>query len=192
MARGVFLHRTNSIYEDEPERQYQFPHQYLSRASQFIDDWIIYYEPRRGPTGRGYFAIARVEKIIPDPSAANMYLALIEPGSYLEFEQAVPFSSEDGPIERGVLNEAGRIRVALKLRLGQSPYKILTPSLSAGCPMKSLSCPGWTYRTPVSRTSVHHSPLKLIGRGWNTTSRVRSGIARFGSACWMLMIADAQ
>jgi putative restriction endonuclease len=109
MTRGVFLHRADSIYQDEPASQYQFPPQYLSRASQFVGDWIIYYEPRRGPTGRGYFAIARVEKIVPDPSTAGMYLALIEPGSYLEFEQAVPFSDSGGPVERGVLNEVGRI-----------------------------------------------------------------------------------
>lgn len=38
-----------------------------------------------------------------------MYLALIEGGSYLQFERPVPFSGADGPVERGVLNEAGRI-----------------------------------------------------------------------------------
>lgn len=107
--RGVFLHRTDSIYEDDPARQYQFPRQYLSRASQFVGDWILYYEPRRGPTGRGYYAIARVEKIISDPSAPGMHLALIHPGSYLDFETPVPFSDADGPIERGLLNELGRI-----------------------------------------------------------------------------------
>jgi putative restriction endonuclease len=109
MARGIFLHRTDSIYDDRPELQYQFPKQYLSRASQFVGDWIIYYEPRRGPTARGYHAIARVGRIIPDPTADGMYLALIEPGSYLPFERDVPFSGVDGPIERGVLNEAGAI-----------------------------------------------------------------------------------
>lgn len=109
MARGVFLHREDSIYNDLPAERYQFPSQYLSRASQFVGDWIIYYEPRRGPTGKGYFAIARVERIVPDPSAAGMYLALIEAGSYLPFERLVPFSGPDGWPERGVLNEAGRI-----------------------------------------------------------------------------------
>jgi putative restriction endonuclease len=97
------------MYEDQPEEQYQFPSQYLSRASQFVGDWIIYYEPRRGPTAKGYYAIARVERIIPDPSARGMYLALIERGSYLPFERPVAFSGPDGVIERGVLNEAGRI-----------------------------------------------------------------------------------
>lgn len=110
MARGVFLHRTDSIYEDQPELQYQFPKQYLTRASQFVGDWVVYYEPRRGPTAKGYFAIARVERIVPDPAAAGMYLALIEPGSYLPFERTVPFSSgSEGVIERGLLNEAGAI-----------------------------------------------------------------------------------
>lgn len=109
MTRGVFLHREDSRYDDRPAERYQFPRQYLSRASQFVGDWIIYYEPRRGPTGRGYYAIARVERIIPDPTTTDMYIALIEPGSYLPFEQPVPFSGASGVVERGVLNEAGRI-----------------------------------------------------------------------------------
>ena len=92
MTRGVFLHREDSRYDDRPAEQYQFPSQYLSRASQFIGDWIVYYELRRGPTGRGYYAIARVAQIVPDPTAPAMYIALIDPGSYLPFEQSVPFS----------------------------------------------------------------------------------------------------
>ena len=109
MARGVFLHRADSIYEDHPETRYQFTPQYLSRASQFVGDWVLYYEPRRGPTGKGYFAVAKVERIVPDPSAPGMHLALIEPGSYLPFERNVPFSGPEGVVERGLLNEAGRI-----------------------------------------------------------------------------------
>lgn len=109
MTRGVFLHREDSRYDDLPAERYQFPRQYLSRASQFVGDWIIYYEPRRGPTGKGYFAMARVERIIPDPTSADMYIALVEPGSYLPFERHVPFSGANGVVERGVLNEAGRI-----------------------------------------------------------------------------------
>lgn len=109
MARGVFLHREDSRYDDLPAERYQFPRQYLSRASQFVGDWIVYYEPRRGPTGKGYFAIAKVGKIVPDPTERDMHIALIEPGSYLEFERPVPFSGPDGPVERGVLNEQGRI-----------------------------------------------------------------------------------
>jgi putative restriction endonuclease len=109
MGFGVFIHRTDSIYDDSPAEQYQFPSQYLGRVQSCVGDWIIYYEPRKVTATRGYFAVAKVAQVIPDPEAAGMYLALIEPGSYIDFVNAVPFSGPDGVIERGVLNEAGRI-----------------------------------------------------------------------------------
>lgn len=110
MAFGVFIHRSDSIYDDTPAERYQFPPQYLSRVRACIGDWIVYYEPRKVPGTRGYFAVARVEQVIADPSAPGMYFALIEPGSYLDFSNPVPFADGDGAvIERGVLNEAGRI-----------------------------------------------------------------------------------
>jgi putative restriction endonuclease len=109
MAFGVFIHRSDSTYDDSPAERYQFPAQYLSRAQPTEGDWIIYYEPRKVPGTRGYFAVAKVERIIPDPSTSGMYLALIEPGSYLDFANPVPFAGPQGPIETGVLNEEGRI-----------------------------------------------------------------------------------
>ncbi|MET0241383.1 MAG: HNH endonuclease [Sphingobium sp.] len=109
MAFGVFIHRPDSIYDDTPAERYQFPRQYLERARSCVGDWIIYYEPRKVAGTKGYYAFAKVEQVIQDPSAPAMYLALIEPGSYLDFAAPVPFADESGPIERGVLNEAGRI-----------------------------------------------------------------------------------
>jgi hypothetical protein len=46
---GVFIHRADSPYEDSPATQYQFPKQYLSRVSQCVGDWIVYYEPTKVP-----------------------------------------------------------------------------------------------------------------------------------------------
>lgn len=109
MAFGVFIHRSDSIYDDTPAERYQFPKQYLERARACVGDWIIYYEPRKVTGTRGYYAVAKVERIIADPTTSGMYLALIAPGSYLDFASPVPFSDEDGPIERGVLNEVGAI-----------------------------------------------------------------------------------
>lgn len=106
MGYCVFLHKPDSRYDDEPETRYQFPKQYLGRATQAEGDWIVYYEPGGG---RGYFAIARVERIVRDPTNADMHLALIEPGSYLPFERNVPFRSASGVVEQGVLNEKGGI-----------------------------------------------------------------------------------
>ncbi|MEC5292013.1 HNH endonuclease [Aurantimonas sp. C2-6-R+9] len=109
MAFGIFIHRSDSIYDDSPAERYQFPSQYLSRVRASLGDWIIYYEPRKVLDTRGYFAIAKVQDVISDPKATGMYVALIEPGSYLDFPNPVPFSDAKGVIERGVLNEEGRI-----------------------------------------------------------------------------------
>lgn len=109
MGFGLFIHRTDSIYDDSPAERYQFPSQYLSRAKACIGSWIIYYEPRKVVETRGYFAIAKVKQIIPDPNNNGMYFALIEPGSYLDFAEPVPFSGPEGVIEQGILNELGRI-----------------------------------------------------------------------------------
>lgn len=109
MGFGVFIHRADSIYDDSPAEQYQFPSQYLGRAQACLGDWIVYYEPRKVAQTRGYFAVAKVQQIIPDPSAPGMHIAVIEPGSYLDFVNPVPFSGPAGVIETGVLNAGGRI-----------------------------------------------------------------------------------
>ncbi|MDA9477207.1 MULTISPECIES: HNH endonuclease [Bradyrhizobium] len=109
MGFGVFIHRSDSIYDDSPAEQYQFPSQYLRRVEACVGDWIIYYEPSKVAETRGYFAIARVQQVVPDTGTSGMYLAMIEPGSYLDFANPVPFNGPTGPVERGVLNEQGRI-----------------------------------------------------------------------------------
>jgi putative restriction endonuclease len=109
MGFGIFIHRADSIYDDNPAERYQFPSQYLKRAEACVADWIVYYEPRKVTEPRGYFAVAKVQQIIPDPGAPGRYIAVIEPGSYLDFINPVPFSGATGVIETGVLNLEGRI-----------------------------------------------------------------------------------
>jgi putative restriction endonuclease len=109
VAFGVFIHRSDSIYEDSPAERYQFPSQYLARVEACIGDWIIYYEPRKAQDTRGYFAIAKIQQVIPDPGISGMYIAIVEPGSYLDFVNPIPFREADGLIERGLLNEHGKI-----------------------------------------------------------------------------------
>jgi putative restriction endonuclease len=109
MAKGIFVHRHDSSYKDIPAERYQFPRQYLTRVSACIGDWIIYYEPRKIRDTRGYFAVAKVAQVVPDPTAKDMYLALIEPGTYLDFPNSVPFNGPLDLVERGVLNEEGKI-----------------------------------------------------------------------------------
>lgn len=107
MAFAVFMHRADSIYDDSPAERYQFPRQYLSRVTSSIGSWIVYLEPTKVRNSRGYFAVAKVENVIPDPTNPDMYLALIEPGSYIDFSSPVPFRADNGPVERGLLNDAG-------------------------------------------------------------------------------------
>lgn len=109
MAFGVFIHRTDSIYEDIPSEQYQFPRQYLSRAQQCEGGWIVYLEPTKVPNTKGYFAVAKVQEIIQDPRNADMYLAVVEPGTYLDFGDQVPFRDNGTVVEQGLLNDHGNI-----------------------------------------------------------------------------------
>lgn len=109
MAFGVFLHRSDSIYDDSPAERYQFPRQYLSRVKPCIGDWIVYLEPSKVRDSRGYFAVARVQRVIADPKAPGMHLAIIEAGSYLEFVNPVPFRDGVAPVERGLLNDEGKL-----------------------------------------------------------------------------------
>jgi putative restriction endonuclease len=108
MAKGVFLYREDSRYEDRPWAVYQFPAQYLTRAAQMVGDWVIYMEPVKAGR-KGYHAVAKVDRITPDPSSPGMHLAIIDPNSYLDFDHSVPFQSGGDYPERSVLNEAGNV-----------------------------------------------------------------------------------
>ena len=92
MAKGVFIHRQDSIYDDVPAATYQFPSQYLKRVEACIGDWIIYYEPRKVRDTKGYFAVAEVLQIIDDPKVSGMYRALIKPGAIVISAARFPFS----------------------------------------------------------------------------------------------------
>jgi putative restriction endonuclease len=109
MGYGVFIHRTDSIYDDSPAERYQFPRQYLGRVQACVGDWIVYYEPRKVRETRGYYAMARVQQVVNDPTAPGMYFAIIEPGTFLPFASPVAFAPDGSVVERGVLNEHGAI-----------------------------------------------------------------------------------
>src|SRR5690606_14852707 len=107
MVKLVLLHRADSIYDDEPDREYDFPRDYLRAAEDGVGDWIVYSEPvKAGP--RGYFAVARIERIIPNPRTPGRFLAVIEPGSYLEFDRPVSRLHEDRPMESALAYPDGR------------------------------------------------------------------------------------
>lgn len=108
VTKGVFLYREDSRYDDRPWEVYQFPEVYLSRASQMVGDWVIYMEPVKAGR-KGYHAVAKVDRITPDPRNPGMHLAIVDPTSYLEFDRNVPFQARGNYAERSVLNEAGNV-----------------------------------------------------------------------------------
>jgi putative restriction endonuclease len=107
-TKGVFVTGPYSDYGDDPPHFYRFPTRWLNAAQRVIGNWIIYQEPRRAG-GRGYFAVAKVQSIVPDPKEAGMFLALIEPGTFLEFGRDVPFQLDGRAVERGLLDANGRL-----------------------------------------------------------------------------------
>lgn len=106
MTKLVLLHKADSIYEDEPDVEYDFPRAYLKAMTEGVGDWVIYYEPAKaGP--RGYFAVAKLARVVPKPGVEGRFLGLIEPGSYLEFEHEVPRLIDGRPLESALADPAG-------------------------------------------------------------------------------------
>ena len=86
--KGVFDTRPLTEYDDDINLRYHFPNRYLAEAERTKKDWIVYREPRRGGGRQAYVAVARVNRIEPDPSDPGSSYAYVS--DYLEFDQVVP------------------------------------------------------------------------------------------------------
>lgn len=107
MTKLVLLHRTDSIYEDVPDERYDFPRTYLKAVEDGVGDWVVYYEPvKAGP--RGYFAVARIARVVANPGVEGRFLALMEPGTYLEFDRDIPRLQGGRPWEAALTDADGR------------------------------------------------------------------------------------
>lgn len=108
MAKGVFLHRADSIYEDRPDQYYEFPSaRYLAAVQQIVGDWIVYYEPGKHVRSRRYFAAAFVDSIVPSPGKPDRLRAIVRPGSYIEFDLDVPRALDGRPFESALAGKDG-------------------------------------------------------------------------------------
>lgn len=106
---GVFVHRRDTHYADQPDVRYQFPSQYLSRAKQFESDWAVYYEPVKAGA-RGFYALGFVDRIVPDPILPKMFVAEIRGDSYLDFAKPVPHKIDGVLVESGLSNAQAAVR----------------------------------------------------------------------------------
>lgn len=176
MAFGVFIHRTDSIYEDVPSEQYQFPKQYLTRAKQCVGSWIVYLEPSKVRETKGYFAVAKVQEIIPDPQNNDLYLAIIEKGSYLDFGDPVPFNENGLIVEQGLLNDSGRLsgraQAAVRILSTDDFNRILDRALGRETPLlprdgdiekvAGLAEPQTTYEAPPPRQRLDQITNRVV------------------------------
>ncbi len=126
MVKLVLLHKDNSTYDDELDVVYDFPRAYLRAVKEAVGDWIVYYEPvKAGP--RGYFAVAKIDRVIPKPGVEGRYLAMIEPGSFLPFDREVPRLVNGTPMETalaepdGTPKKGGAVQLAVR-RLPEADF----------------------------------------------------------------------
>jgi putative restriction endonuclease len=160
MAKGVFLYREDSRYEDRPWAVYQFPDVYLSRASQMVGDWIVYMEPVKAGR-KGYHAVARVDRITPDPSSPGMYLAIIDPTSYLDFDQNVPFQSSGSYPERSVLNDAGNVSGRAQAAVRPIPVEDFNRIVGLGLDTHDELLPRSDTENPSASVAEEQAPYEF-------------------------------
>jgi putative restriction endonuclease len=108
MVKGVLSHKPGSIYDDFPEERYQFPKRYLSRLSQMIGDWIVYYEPGKQEGARVYKAVAKIASIDPD-NEPGLFVARMAPNTYLPFDKMVSWQVDGTPVETGLRKPDGNL-----------------------------------------------------------------------------------
>ena len=94
MVNAIFIQNPQSIYDDQPGEAYHFPRRYLGTVQQTIEDWVIFYESRRGAFG--YVSVQKVKDVVPDPKKEGHYYALLDRGSRWQFEQVVSRADQDG------------------------------------------------------------------------------------------------
>lgn len=122
MVKLVLMHKAHSIYDDEPDRVYDFPRPYLRAMTDAVGDWIVYYEPVKAGA-RGYFAVDLIDRVIPKPGHEGRFLALIRPGTYLPFDACVPRLLGNRPLEQALTAPDG---TALSGGLAQSAVRRIT------------------------------------------------------------------
>lgn len=136
MTKLVLLHKAASIYDDEPDRVYDFPRGYLKAMQEGVGDWIIYYEPVKAGR-RGYFATAKLSRVIDKPGVDGRFLGLIEPGSFLPFDNEVPRLIEGRPLESSLASPEGAPKAggAQQLAVRRLPEREFANIVRLGLPV---------------------------------------------------------
>lgn len=160
MAKGIFLYREDSRYEDRPWAVYQFPPQYLSRANQMVGDWVIFLEPANAGR-KGYHAVGKIAQITPDPRDSGMFLAIIDPNSYLDFDRSVPFQYSGDYPERSVLNEQGRVSGRAQAAVRTIPLVDFNRIIGLGLDTHDELLPRSDNEIALAAVAEEHAPYEF-------------------------------
>lgn len=192
MAKLVLMHKADSIYDDEPDVVYDFPRSYLKAAQEGVGDWVVYYEPvKAGP--RGYFATAKIARIIPKPGADGRFLALIEPGSFLPFDREVPRLVDGRPLEAALTAPDGAPKAggAVQLAVRRLPEADFARIIRLGLPADLIEAEATRYdrdrreaddpATPFERPVIE----RLTSRPYRDVAFRRKVRAAYDDRCAM-------
>lgn len=171
--KGVFQTKISPAYDDLPEERYHFPKTYLNQVQRTLNDWIVYYEPRRATAdvlSRGgrqsYFAVARVTGIRPDPAKQDHFYADV--ADYLPFDSPVPFRSAEHFFEAAMRGVDGRTNSGaaqravrnmsdgefdLIMKAGYSAHLVLFNEQPDG-PSPGFEEPATLFERPVVETTI--------------------------------------
>jgi hypothetical protein len=140
MAKAILTDKPGSSHDDLAEVRYSFPRIYLRQVEAAVGEFVSYSEPRRLGVGdqdrsgrQSYVAIARVEGAEAVPRRADHFGALVEPGSFIVFDRAVPFFEGGRFYERILMRGDGKVsKGAFGRAVRALPEAEFTAILAAG------------------------------------------------------------
>ena len=106
LTKRVLFHKADLIDDDEPDVVHECPHRFLKAIQEAVGGWIVCFEAAKsGP--RGYFAVARIARVIQTPAGDGRFLALAEPGIFLPSDEEVPRLLNGRPVEASMTQPDG-------------------------------------------------------------------------------------
>lgn len=112
--QAIFDTRSGTGYDDDIIHRYHFSNRYLAEASNAINDWVVYREPRRGNGREGYVAVARVTGIEPDLSKPGFFYAYV--ADFLPFDVVVPLRRDERFYETRLNEVRNRSKIGASLQ----------------------------------------------------------------------------
>jgi putative restriction endonuclease len=164
MSKAVFIASSHSAYDDRPGEVYHFPNMYLSRVAQTVGDRVILYQGRRGGLA-GYYAVQRVERIVPDPVDTTHSYAVMDRSSLLSFDRPVPrFRPNGTPYETGLPVSLGSNTSSVRLISEVDYAAIIDEGLREDVTPETLPREGPLPRpSPVPGFAEGQAPFHPIG-----------------------------